>query len=46
MDKEEEDAKVCEKCGGEGWVWDWELDEFPEYTTDQRYTCDRCKGRK
>jgi len=42
-----EDLKTnCNKCGGEGWLWDYELDDPPEdiYQTDNRYTCDWCGG--
>ena len=39
----------CEKCGGEGWVWWYELDTYygPAIETgedDTRYTCDWCDG--
>lgn len=32
----------CERCGGAGWVWDYELDDPPEQQTDQRYLCPDC----
>lgn len=40
-------SKVCPKCGGSGWVWWDDLDEYdgPGRTTgsdDTRYACDWC----
>ena len=37
----------CLKCGGEGWLWGYELDDPDPDTYDDgmtRYTCDACKG--
>jgi len=39
----------CPKCGGEGWLWWKELDEYtgPGLETgqdDTQYTCDKCFG--
>jgi hypothetical protein len=35
-------AKLCQKCGGEGWIWGHELDDPPDVTghDDTRYSCD------
>lgn len=34
----------CEKCGGEGWLWGHELDDYehphPGHPDDTRYSCD------
>lgn len=39
----------CSKCGGEGWVWWNELDEYDDSNApvvdDTKYTCDRCDGK-
>lgn len=39
----------CGKCGGEGWLWWFELKHYsgPAEETgsdDQKYTCDKCHG--
>jgi len=42
----------CTKCGGAGWVWGEELDDYKGpasdpydcYSDDTKYTCDRCGG--
>lgn len=44
----------CLKCGGAGWVWWFELNEYHGpasdssdcYSDDTRYPCDRCEGDK
>jgi len=38
---------VCEKCGGEGWLWGTELlnpSEDTQQDTQTQYSCDRCNG--
>jgi hypothetical protein len=43
---------TCGKCGGAGWVWWEELDEYEGpannpydcYSDDTKYTCDACNG--
>lgn len=38
-------AKGCRKCGGEGWLWSWELEDADEETlrdTMTHYSCDAC----
>jgi hypothetical protein len=42
-------VKLCDKCGGDGWLWWNELEEYygPATETgqdDNRYSCDRCMG--
>jgi len=41
--------KECPKCGGEGWLWRYDLDEYsgPALETgqdDTRYLCDHCSS--
>jgi predicted ATPase len=40
----ENPKKECEKCGGAGWVWGYELENPTEddYNNDTRYSCDKC----
>lgn len=33
---------LCPKCKGAGWLWGKELEENPDYETDQKYDCDCC----
>lgn len=45
---EPDETKDCPKCGGAGWVWDYELDENPNDIhdagiDDTRYSCDACR---
>ena len=37
----------CPKCGGEGWIWGYEIVNGSEDTWNDsmtRYTCDLCDG--
>ena len=44
----------CSKCGGAGWVWWHELDDYAGpasdphdcYSDDTKYTCDKCYGEQ
>jgi len=39
--------RVCIKCGGAGWIWGKEFDEYDADTYNDsmtQYTCDWCKG--
>ncbi len=37
-------SETCPKCGGEGWLWGYELDDYehphPGQSDDTRYSCD------
>ena len=49
--KEEREKEVCPKCQGEGWLWDFELDNYmPDphdaSVDDQKYSCDACRKRR
>lgn len=41
--------KVCEKCGGVGWVWGHELKNYNHPLSpnidDTKYSCDACFGK-
>ncbi len=39
------EIKDCEKCGGDGWLHQYELDSPGEYdSSDNHYSCDFCCG--
>jgi hypothetical protein len=50
MDSSPKTDKKCRKCGGAGWVWWYELDDYDGpaadtsdcYGDDNRYICDEC----
>jgi hypothetical protein len=42
-------GESCTKCGGEGWLWWFELDEYSGPATetgedDTQYSCDACEA--